>query len=615
MAGEKDMRKKNTEKNGCREYIWSRVSTLFRPGLTAVLMAVLITGCGAGSDAGVGESGSDVTERDGGIDKSGDNVIEHDDSVDESDNDVTERNDVVILYTNDVHCAADTNLGYATLAAYKEYMEAATPYVTLVDCGDAIQGDPVGSISEGEYPVNFMNQVGYDYAILGNHEFDYGMEQLNDLISQSTATYLGCNLTYTGEGESALSAVKPYEIVHYGDVDVAYIGVTTPESISQSTPSTFMDENGSYIYGFSGTSGEDFCAVVQENIDECKKQGAEYVVLLAHLGTDEVSEPYRSTDLIAGTTDVDVVLDGHSHSVISCEYVNNKDGEKVLLSSTGTKLNYIGQLMITEDGLLTTTLINVYPDQDETVAAYISEKEAEFDEILGVVVAHTDVKLRTNTDGGIRLVRNRETNLGDLCADAYRLISGADIAFINGGGIRAEIESGEITNGDILSVNPFGNSICVVKVSGQEVLDALEMSCRETQAQTDDGQNAIGESGGFQQVSGLRFTVDTSVKSAVELDENDMFVSCGDTRRVKDVEVLGEDGNYMPIDPDGEYTLAANDYLIKECGDGFSMFQDNEFVIDGGLTDYQVLIDYITEYLDGIVGEEYEQPQGRITVK
>lgn len=579
------------------------------------LMSILITGCGAGSDAGVGESGNDVTESGVVVDESGNNAMEHSDNADENGNGVTERNDIVILYTNDVHCAADINLGYATLAAYKEYMEEATPYVTLVDCGDAVQGDPVGSISEGEYPVDFMNQVGYDYAILGNHEFDYGMEQLSDLISQSNATYLGCNITYTGEGENALSAVKPYEIVNYGDVDVAYIGVTTPESITQTTPATFMDENGSYVYDFSGTSGEDFCAVVQGNIDECKEQGAEYVVLLTHLGTDEVSEPYRSTDLIAGTTDVDVVLDGHSHSVISCEYVNNKDGEKVLLSSTGTKLNYIGQLMITEDGMLITTLISTYPDQDQMVAAYISDKEAEFDETLGAVVAHTDVKLRTNTDGGIRLVRIRETNLGDLCADAYRVISGADIAFINGGGIRAEIESGEITNGDILSVNPFGNSICVVQVSGQEILDALEMSCSQMQAQTDDGQNAIGEYGGFQQVSGLKFTVDTSVEPALELDEDGMFVSCGDIRRVKAVEVLNKDGDYEPIDPDGEYTLATTGYLIKEGGDGLNMFMDNELVIDGGLTDYQVLIDYITEYLDGVVGEEYEQPQGRITVK
>lgn len=576
------MHRENIKKNRVRYGIWKK-----EPALTLmclVLMTALITGCGAGS-------------------------------VDGSDNDVTERGDIVILYTNDVHCAADTNLGYATLAAYKDYVEEATPYVTLVDCGDAVQGDPVGSITEGEYPIDFMNQVGYDYAVLGNHEFDYGMEQLSDLISQSNATYLGCNLTYTGEGENVLSAVKPYEIVNYGDVDVAYIGVSTPESTSKATPETFMDENGSYIYDFSGASGEDFCAVVQDNIDECKEQGAEYVVLLAHLGIDEVSEPYRSTDLIAGTTGVDAVLDGHSHSVISCEYVNNKDGEKVLLSSTGTKLNYIGQLMITEDGLLTTTLINTYPDQDGTVASYISDKKAEFDETLGTVVAYANVKLRTNTDDGLRLVRNRETNLGDLCADAYRVVSGADIAFINGGGIRAEIESGEITNREILSVNPFGNSICVVKVSGQEVLDALEMSCKEMQAQTDDGQNPIGEYGGFQQVSGLKFTVDTSVESSLELDENGMFVSCGTTRRVKNVEVLNEDGDYTPIDPNGEYTLATTDYLIKEGGDGLNMFMDNELVIDGSLTDYQVLIDYITEYLDGTVGTEYEQPQGRIKVE
>ena len=558
--------------------------TVFKATMIAVILAV---GCGKNNDIPVKEN--DI------------NVIEND--------------DIVILYTNDVHCAADENLGYAVLAAYKEDMEEMTPYVTLVDCGDAIQGDPIGSITKGEYSIDLMNRVEYDYAIAGNHEFDFGMEQLSDLISQSNATYLGCNLTYTGDGESALEKVKPYEIVTYGDVDVAFIGVSTPESISHSTPSSFMDEEGDFVYGFSGTGGEDFCAAVQENIDECKEQGAEYVVILAHLGTDSESEPYRSTDLIAGTTDVDVVLDGHSHSVIPCRYVNNRDGEKVLLSSTGAKLNYIGQLMITGNGALTTTLISSYPDTDEAMAAYISDRKAEYEQMLDVTVAETDVKLSTHSDSGIRLVRSRETNLGDLCADAYRLMSGADIGFVNGGGIRAEIESGEITNGEILAVNPFGNSICVAKVSGGEILDALELACRETQPQADDGQNAVGECGGFLQVSGLRFTVDTSVESTVELDENSMFVSCGVNRRVRDVEVLGEDGTYKAIDPNGEYTLASNNYLIKEGGDGFTMFADNELIISEGMADYQVLIGYITEYLGGVVGEEYAGPQGRITVE
>ena len=506
--------------------------------------------------------------------------------------------DIVILYTNDVHCAVDADIGYAGLAAYKGWVEEKTPYAVLVDCGDALQGDTIGSVSQGEYLVDIMNQVGYDFAVLGNHEFDYGMEQLSALLEKSEAQYLGCNIRYTGEGNSAVSSLKPYEIVTYGDVEVAFVGVSTPESITKSTPAYFMDESGCFVYDFYGGSGEALYEKVQDTVDECREKGADYVIVLAHLGDDETSAPFRSTDLIAGTTGIDAVLDGHSHSVLPCDVVDNKEGEKVLLSSTGTGLTNIGQMVITADGNLTAGLIGDFPDKDTEIDSFVKEIQSQYETEMEQVVARTDVLLTTMSESGIRLIRSRETNLGDFCADAYRAISGADIAFVNGGGIRADIEAGDITYGDIIAVHPYGNTLCVAEATGQEILDALEMASRSTMSETGDGENAVGENGGFLQVSGLKYTIDTSIPSTVEVDEAGMFVSCGENRRVKDVQVVQKDGSYTPIDPTKTYTLASHNYLIKQGGDGLSMFMDNTLTMNEGMLDYQVLITYITNHLD-----------------
>lgn len=524
-------------------------------------------------------------------------------------------NDIIILYTNDVHCAADDDIGYAGLAAYKEWCGEKTPYVTLVDCGDALQGNAMGTVSQGEYPVEIMNCVGYDFAVLGNHEFDYGMERLAELLEQSNAKYLGCNIRYTGSDETFLSRLTAYEVVSYGDVQVGFIGVSTPESIIKSVPAFFCDDAGNYVYDFYGESGKKFYECVQKNVDACVKDGADYVVLLAHLGTNEATSPFSSSDLIANTNGIDVLLDGHSHSVISCDVVKNADGEKVLLSSTGTGLNNIGQLTITADGNIQTGLIGDYPETDSEVSSCIESMKEEYEANLGKSIATASVPLTTISDSGVRLIRNRETNLGDFCADAYRAVSGADIAFVNGGGIRADLETGDIAYEDILNVHPYGNTLCVAEASGQEILDALEMASRLTLPEVSDGENAAGENGGFLQVSGLKYTIDTSVKSMVEVDEQGSFLSCGDNRRVKDVMVLQEDGSYLNLEPDKIYTVASHSYLIKEGGDGLHMFMDNELTIDGGMLDYQILMTYLTDYLDGTVGNEYAEPQGRITIE
>ncbi len=521
--------------------------------------------------------------------------------------------DIIVLYTNDVHCGIDESIGYAGLASYKALCEAKTPYVSLVDCGDAVQGDAIGTMSKGESIVTLMNAVGYDFSVLGNHEFDYGMEQLTTLMSSSESQYLGCNLTYSGSGENPLQAMKPYEIVEYGDISVAYIGVLTPETTTKSNPAHFT-EDGNVVYDFYGESGEALYSCVQGYVDECKAKDADYVILLSHLGDDEESSPFTSFDLIRNTTGVDAVLDGHSHSVVSCRVEQNRDGDTVLLSSTGTKLENIGQLVISANGTLSTGLISHYEGKDTAIETAIQTEKDKYEKRLQEVVATSDVALSGSDAEGVRLVRSRETTIGDFCADAYRAVSGADIAVVNGGGIRADLPAGDITYGDILGVHPYGNSLCVVKATGQEILDCLEMASRFTTAETSKDGNPVGESGGFLQVSGLKYTINTSIDSTVTLDEDGMFTSVAGARRISDVSVLGANNKYEPLDPKKVYTLASHDYMLKSCGDGFTMFADNEAVIDEGMSDYQILITYLNEGASKDLLAQYKNTEGRITV-
>ncbi len=523
--------------------------------------------------------------------------------------------DIIVLYTNDVHCAVDNNLGYESLAAYKKLMEKETDYVTLVDCGDAVQGQAIGAVSKGEYIIDIMNAAGYDLAVLGNHEFDYGIAQLSNLIDKSDAQYLSCNLTYSGEGESLVDQIEPYEILTYGDVKVAYIGVSTPETMHRTAQSTFQDEDGNFIYDFGGADSEKFYETVQGYVDECREEGADYVILLTHLGVEDTSSPFMSTDLISATTGVDAVLDGHSHTVIPSAVVANADGDPVVLSSTGTQLTNIGRLTIDTSGDISSTLISYVDYEDEETASFLQDIQKNYESTLSTVVGESEVVLSPDSNEGIRLVRNREANVGDFCADAYRAVTGADVAFVNGGGIRTGLEEGEVTYEDLVNVSPFGNELCLVEATGQQILDALEMSYRFVETEQNDGGEAVGESGGFLQVSGLRFTIDTSVESSVVMDENGMFESVDGEYRVQDVQIEQADGSWAPLDPEKTYTAASHSYIMQDAGDGLNMFVDDEFLIEGSISDYQVLIEYVENNLGGVIGEEYRSVQDRINVK
>ncbi len=527
--------------------------------------------------------------------------------------------EIVILYTNDVHCGVDDNIGYAGLARIKAALEAAGKEVILVDCGDAVQGDVIGTLSKGEAIIDLMNAAGYDVAVPGNHEFDYGMEQFLKNVSLAKFQYVCCNFL-NDNGEAVF---KPYTIIEKAGKKIAFIGIDTPESFTKSTPTYFQDSEGNFLYSFcQKDNGQELYNKVQETVDAARAEGADYVIALAHLGTDYQSSPWMSSDVIVNTTGIDVVLDGHSHTDFKLEFgkdfvtVKNKDGNDVIHSSTGTKLANVGMLTISGDQI-SAKLINASAMDFIDAAGLLAADNGMGDvvkaaldknaELVNTVVAHTDVDLIINDPtAGVRIIRSQETNLGDLCADAYRAMGGTDIAFVNGGGIRDTIPAGDITYGQIIKIHPFGNALCTVEATGQEILDALEMSV----------SNLPGESGGFLQVSGLKFTVDMSVESTVVKDDEKMFVEVSGDRRVKDVQVLQEDGTYAPIDPNKTYTVACHNYLLKDKGDGYTMFADNTFLSEDTMLDNQVLITYIVEKLGGTVGSEYLEPygQGRITI-
>ena len=519
---------------------------------------------------------------------------------------------LVVLFTSDVHCGVDSNWGYAGLYAAKQYYSADN-YVLLVDDGDAIQGEPIGTMTRGDAIIDIMNTVGYDLAIPGNHEFDYGVETFLELAQKANYQYLSCNFNRKGE-----MIFEPWAIREFDGVKIGFVGVTTPYTLRTSTPKYFMDEEGNYIYGFlqEDTTGETLYQAVQKAVDDVRAAGASYVFVIAHLGNETEVIPFTYSDVISHITGIDALLDGHSHDY-DVVTMKDKEGKDVIRCAVGTKLDTIGKLTVSKAGGISVEqlswnqkvsapdLLNVQNAAGDVVKAEVSK----LDETLQNVVAKTAVKLVINdpdqkTEEGkpIRIVRRTETNLGDLCADAYLNQAGeADIAFVNGGGIRAEIQEGDVTLNDILKVHPYGNSLTVIEVTGQQVLDALEWSVH----------SLPGEFGGFNQVAGLTFEVDAAIESPCVSDDNGMFLSVeeGKTRRVRNVLVGGE-----ALDPAKVYKLASHDYQLLDHGDGYTMFDGSKVLQESVKLDNQVLIDYITETLGGVVGEGYDNPygQGRI---
>ena len=503
---------------------------------------------------------------------------------------------IVILYENDVHCAVE---GYSKLAAMKNELRSEYEYVGVVSSGDFVQGGTLGAVSKGEYIVELMNLVGYDAIAPGNHEFDYTISRLTELYELSETKYISCNFAKIGEEKTYF---EPYTIVSYGDVDIAYIGIITPETITSARPSQFRNENGEIIYTFNESR---LYELVQESIDEATEDGADYVIALSHIGYDESGELNDVTDVIENTDGLDVVLDAHSHSVIEEKIVKDKSGDDVLLSSTGTGFENIGKLTIA-NGEFDTELVKIetYTKTDADVDAYIAEINESYAELGNRKIGESKVELITHNEEGVRLVRTAETNLGNLCSDALFFVTNADVSYVNGGGLRAPIKSGDMTFNDIYSVFPFNNRIVTAEITGQVLLDMLEMSMISYPQ----------EDGAFPHMSGITFSVNKSIPSSIKVDENGFFTKVDGDYRVYNVKVLDkESGNYKALELDKKYILAAADYYILNFGSGMSMFKDAKVVESEGMLDVEVLERYITDNLNGVIGEEYKDVVNRIT--
>ena len=505
--------------------------------------------------------------------------------------------DIIVLYENDVHCGVD---GYANFAALKEEMKATHKFVTVVSNGDFVQGGSLGASSHGRNIINIMNEVGYDYVTLGNHEFDYGIPRQMELMEELNAECLCCNFK---DLRTDKQIYDPYHIVNYDGFDVAFIGMSTPYTINSSTPTYFKDEEGNFVYSFCI---DNFYDVVQNAVNSARAEGADFVVVLSHLGDEDEGEGgINSPSMIENTYGIDIVLDGHSHSVILDSIVKNKNGEDVTLTSTGTKFQNMGVLTIKPDGTFTTELISTetYTKQEPNVLKLIEDIKEGYKKVAEMVIFNSDVKLAAYDDQNNRLVRCQETNIGNFCADAYRTVFGTDIAFLGGGSIRADLPQGDVTFNDIYTMFPFENGTCKGECTGELLLDILEFSV----------SIAPGEFGGFQQVSGLRFEYDSSIPSPVVYDADHSFAGVDGERRVKKVEILNnETGKYEPLDPKKTYTFAASSYVAIDHGDGFAMMSRCTNIQDAGVLDTDIIQNFLENYKDNHVGAEYAGTEGRI---
>ena len=529
-----------------------------------------------------------------------------------ADQSASKNGDVVVLYTNDVHTHVDNEgLRYSNVAGLKKELAAAGNEVILVDAGDHIQGTAYGSMDKGETIIHLMNAAGYDLATLGNHEFDYSMDGAMNAIQWAGFPYVSANFHHETNGAMGESVLDSYHVFDFGEMEVAFVGITTPETFTKSTPAYFQDGKGNYIYGIAGgTDGKALYASVQKAIDAAAKE-ADVVIALGHLGDDPASKPWTSEELIANTIGLDAFIDGHSHSTVAGKNVKDKAGNDVLLTQTGEYLDAVGKMTIKPDGSIMTELVTDYAGVDETVKAmeqgWIDSVNGKLGQKVGSV---SDVLDNYDAEGN-RLVRSQETNTGDFAADAlYYLFTDmgldVDVAVMNGGGIRNKAVTGDITYLTCKEIHSFGNVACLQTVTGRQLLDALEWGAKDAGA---------AENGGFLQVSGLKYTIDTNIPSTVQKDEKGVWTG-GPTGayRVKNVQVLNnQTGAYEALNLNAKYNLAGYNYTLRDLGDGFAMFDGAVNVLDYVMEDYMVLANYIQSFA-GCEVTGYSEPQGRITI-
>ena len=503
--------------------------------------------------------------------------------------------DVTILYTNDVHTYIDNKSPkptYAAIAALKKSIEDTGRDVLLVDAGDHIQGTAYGSMDDGATIIELMNEAGYDLATPGNHEFDYGMARAKAVIQEADFPYVSCNWVDLRTGFNVLPSVKFFFV---GGRKIAFVGVTTPETFTKSTPAYFMnDAQTKYIYDIlGGEDGQKLYDAVQKAIDKAEFWGADTIIGLGHLGVDPSSSPWTSEEVIAHTHGFTAFIDGHSHTVMANKQVTDASGKAVTLTQTGSYFKNIGKMTVGADGTITTELIDTYEGLDAAVAATASNWISAVDDMLGEEIAVGDTKFYINDPAtGKRRIRSGETNLGDFVADGiYTYFNEieelhCDIAIMNGGGIRTDVEAGPWSFKTCKTVSPFGNVACLMSVTGQQIQDALEFGARFAGSE---GK----ENGGFLQVAGARYTIHPMIPNTVQTNDKNVWTGSAATPRVSNVEIYDKTtGTYQPLDPNATYALAGMNYTLRNLGDGFAMFDGATLIKDYVSEDYLVMSSY-----------------------
>ena len=506
-----------------------------------------------------------------------------------------EKSEVTILYTNDVHTYIDKQapeLTYAAIAALKQSYQNAGKKVLLVDAGDHVQGTAYGSMDEGASIIELMNAAGYDVATPGNHEFDYGMDRAKELMRDADFPYLSCNWVDLRTNLRVLPEIKVFV---RGGVRIAFVGITTPETFTKSTPAYFMNKaQTKYIYDIlGGEDGQKLYSAVQKAVDKAKCL-ADVVIGLGHLGVDPSSSPWTSEEVIAHTTGFDAFIDGHSHTVMENKQVADASGRMVTLTQTGSYFANVGEMTIAPDGTISTRLVSTYDQEDPAVAAEQAAWVSSVDEMLGEKIAVADTKFYiTDPATGKRRIRSGETNLGDFVADGiYTYFNEVeqlhcDIAIMNGGGIRSDEDAGYWTFKTCKQVSPFGNVACLMSVTGKQIQDALEFAARFAGAE---GK----ENGGFLQVAGATYEIHTDIPNTVQTDDKNVWIgSATGTPRVQNVKIYDRaNGTYVPLDENKTYALAGMNYTLRNLGDGFAMFDGAELIKDYVSEDYLVMSTY-----------------------
>lgn len=503
--------------------------------------------------------------------------------------------DVTILYTNDVHTYIDNKSPkptYAAIAALKKSIEDTGRDVLLVDAGDHIQGTAYGSMDDGATIIELMNEAGYDLATPGNHEFDYGMARAKAVLREADFPYVSCNWVDLRTGLNVLPSVKFFFV---GGRKIAFVGVTTPETFTKSTPAYFMnDAQTKYIYDIlGGEDGQKLYDAVQKAIDKAEFWGADTIIGLGHLGVDPSSSPWTSEEVIAHTHGFTAFIDGHSHTVMANKQVTDASGKAVTLTQTGSYFKNIGKMTVGADGTITTELIDTYEGLDAAVAATASNWISAVDDMLGEEIAVGDTKFYINDPAtGKRRIRSGETNLGDFVADGiYTYFNEieelhCDVAIMNGGGIRTDVEAGPWSFKTCKTVSPFGNVACLMSVTGQQIQDALEFGARFAGAE---GK----ENGGFLQVAGARYTIHPMIPNTVQTNDKNVWTGSATIPRVSNVEIYDKTtGTYQPLDPNATYALAGMNYTLRNLGDGFAMFDGATLIKDYVSEDYLVMSSY-----------------------